>query len=254
MSGKLKPNLFSNQRFAMPESERFLNVDAVSNALDYLETATAFLERPDDFKWKWIGISVYHALYAFAVLALEKGNPDWVLKSFGRDRDNDDGKFCKRGQDTRWYKSQIELFGSGPAYRIVWAPTDNEPPHSPVSQDDIAWINGKLIGFWTAIARIQDERSVVSDILSKPVVISDNELRAIQWLTLEVRNEFIHFVPKFWGISIEGIQCGCLAALKVIDSLVFESNTIWMVDIDGQIRIRNNLDRLRNGLQKTPKL
>ena len=228
-----------------PQSETFLSVNAVTNALDYLESAAHFLERRDDFKWKWIAISVYHALYSFCILALEKGNPEWTL-SYGRN--DDDGRYCKRGQETRWSKSKQNRFGSGPAYRIEWEETDEEPSESKVEEDDLAWTRRKLIGFWTAIARIQDERSIVHDVVSKPVAVTDEDLRAIQWLALRVRNELIHFVPKFWDISIEGIQSGSSSALKVIESLVFESHTLYRIDEDGRCRIRKAIDSLRSGL------
>jgi hypothetical protein len=234
------------EKEVMQESKEFMHVNAVTNAIDYLETAVSFLNRSDDFKWKWIGISVYHSLYSFCILALDKGNPDWVVKKKRGDKKSDKGRFCKRGQETHWSKSRVEpVFDSGPAYRIVWEPTDDVPPSFDTPPNDFAWLDCELIGFWTALARIQDERSMVSDVVSKSVVILDEDMRAIQWLALKVRNELIHFVPKFSGISIEGIQHGCSSILTVIESLVFDSNTLWMIEEDGRVRITKALNELR---------
>ena len=83
---------------------------------------------------------------------------------------------------------------------------------------------------------------------SMPVAINDEDLKAIQWLGIKVRNELIHFIPKHLGISIEGIQHGSLAALRAIESLVFKSNTIIDIRVDERDRIRKAIDRLRDAL------
>ena len=135
--------------------EAFLNVNATTNAIDYLESAAQFLEREDDFKWKWIALAVYHALYGFCVVALEHSNPDWVLSTRGGK--DDEGAFCKHGNQTRWSKCKRRYIGRGKsAYRIEWVETDELPPEPSVPDDPFAWTKGKLIGFWTALARIQD--------------------------------------------------------------------------------------------------
>ena len=84
---------------------------------------------------------------------------------------------------------------------------------------------------------------------SHRVTINDEDLKAIEWLGLKVRNELVHFVPKLQGISIDGIKHGCLAALKAIESLVFESNNIVQFDDPERERIQGAVGRLRDGLQ-----
>lgn len=231
------------------QSADFLNIDARSNAIDSVITAASLLRRNDSFKWKWIAIAVHHALYSFSIAALESGNYEHVLSSGGK-RKEDEGCFSKRGRELRWSKSRRVRFERSPAYRIVWEETVDNPPISfDVRRAHLPNAKGKLIDFWTALARIQDERSLVHDVASKPVSISDEDLRAIVWLALRVRNELVHFVPKFWGIEIEGIRCGCMAALKTIEALVFESGTLWMIDDDERSRIKQAIAVLRSGLQ-----
>jgi len=202
-----------------------------------LETTVGFLQRGDPFKWKWVAIAIHHALYSFSIAALENANPAWVLSSGKKGRD-DEGKFSKRGSESRWSKSRQVKFGRGPAYRIVWEETDEEPYISyEVREPSLPTGKEQLIGFWTALARIQDERSIVHDVVSKPVPISDEDLKAIQWLALRARNEFIHFTPKFWSIEIEGIRSGCAAALRAIDALVFQSHALWRMKDDDRARV-----------------
>lgn len=218
----------SEERNDGSPEQLYLNVNAKTNALDYLESAVQFLRRSDDFKWKWAAIAVHHALYSFCILALDRGNSAWVTGT-GRSAADDKGRFCKRGDETRWSKSRIAQLDDGPAYRIVWEETDEEPQIKETRPDDYAWMKGKLINIFTALARIQDER-MMTDFASRPITITDEEMRAIQWLALKVRNEVIHFVPKFWGIEIEGIRCGCMAAMTVIHRLLVESQRLWTLD------------------------
>ncbi|HUI05990.1 MAG TPA: hypothetical protein VL486_03180 [Verrucomicrobiae bacterium] len=228
-------------------SETFLRVNATTNAIDYLESAAHFLERKDDFKWKWIALATYHALYAFCVVALEHGDPDWVLSARGKT--DDEGGLWKSSGQKRWSKSKRRyLDANKAAYRIEWVETDEEPPEANVPDDPFAWTKGKLIGFWTALARIQDKFWMGRYVHSKPVTIADDELKVLQWLGLKVRNELIHFVPKHWSIGIRGIQCGCLAAVRIIEFLAFESNNIWLIDGDGRSRITQAIGSLRTGL------
>ncbi len=228
------------------QEPEFLNVDSRQNAIDSLETSVTFLRRDDDWRWKWLAIAVHHALYSFSVTALEDGNPMWVLT--GNSRKDDEGHFCKRGQESLWSKSKRIMVGTGPAYRIAWDTTTETPPPVVRVEDDFAWTKMKLISLWTALARVQDGHWMGRTVDSKPVVITDESLKTIQWLAFRVRNELVHFVPKHLGIEIDGIRHGCLHSLAVIEALVFESNTLWCIGGSGQDRVKRAIAELRKGL------
>ena len=228
----------------------YLNVNALSNAVDSLETAAQLIQRSDVFKWKWVAFAIHHALYSFAIHALTKGNYEWVL-SCGRSSDSDNGRFWKRGNEVNWWRSKRQPFpGFRGAYRIVWEETNEEPPASrPSDETSLSHLaRGKLIGFWTAFARIQDERWMGGTVISHPVSISDDEFRNIAWLTERVRNDLQHFVPKYLGIEIAGIVVGTSATVRVIENLVFGTNTIWFHDEQQKERIRNAVAQLRANL------
>jgi len=229
----------------------FLNVNALSNAVDSLETAAQLIQRPDAFKWKWVAFAIHHALYSFAINALTKGNFEWVL-SRGRSSDDDKDCFWKRGEEVKWSRSKRQPFpGFRGAYRIVWGETDEEPPAGQPSNESSLTLlkNGKLIGFWTAFARILDERWMGGSVISRPVSVSDNEFRDIAWLTEKARNDLQHFVPKHWGIEIAGIVAGTSATVRVIEDLVFGTHTIWFRDEEQKTRIRSAIAQLRAGLK-----
>jgi hypothetical protein len=50
---------------------KWLRIDTLSNAIDYLEQAIRFIKETDknDIAWKWAIISLYGALYSFAICA-----------------------------------------------------------------------------------------------------------------------------------------------------------------------------------------
>ncbi|MFZ2640929.1 MAG: hypothetical protein WA117_08055 [Verrucomicrobiia bacterium] len=229
----------------------YLNVNALSNAVDSLETAAQLIQRSDVFKWKWVAFAIHHDLYSFAVVALTRGNFQWVL-SCGRSSDDDNGRLWKQGEEVKWWRSKRQPFPKfRGAYRIVWEETNEEPLASrPSDESSLSLLaNGKLIGFWTAFARILDKRWMGGSVISRPVSVSDNEFRDIAWLTTRVRNDLQHFVPKYSGIEIAGIVAGTSAAIRVIEDLVFGTNAIWFRDKEQKERVRNAVVQLRAGLK-----
>jgi hypothetical protein len=231
----------------------YLNVNTLSNAVDSLETAAQLIQRSDVFKWKWVAFAIHHSLYSFAIGALTSGNFERVL-SRARSSEEDENCFMKRGAEEKWWRSKRLPFpGFRGAYRIEWEETDEEPPVCrPSHESSLSLLkNAKLIGFWTAFARIQDERRMGGSVISRQVSISDAEFRDIAWLTTRVRNDLQHFVPKHWLIEVAGIAAGTLAAVRVIEDVVFRTNTVWPLDEHLQERIKNAVAQLRVHLATT---
>jgi len=228
-----------------------LNVNTLSNAVDSLETTAQLIQRPDSFKWKWVAFAIHHALYSFAISALTNGNFEWVL-SCSRLSDDDKDRFWKRGEETKWWRSKRQPFPRfRGAYRIVWKETDEEPPVGQPSDESSHSLlkNGKLIGFWTAFARIQDERWMGGNVISRPVSISDDEFRDIAWLTARARNDLQHFIPRYLGIEIAGIVAGTSAAVRVIEDLAFNTHTVWFRDKEQKQRVKHAIVQLRAELE-----
>ncbi len=233
-----------NEANAKTEPEKLFDVNALTNAIDDLESAAQFLERDDDFRWKWTALAAHHALYAFSITSLARGNTDLVI-SHGRD---DEGTAFKQDGARTYRSRRIYIDDQRAAYRIGWIETSEQPNVRNDPEDNFVHMTGRLISYWTALARIQDDSFMTGHIDLRPIAITDEDLKAIQWLGLDVRNRLIHFVPSFWGFSIEGIQRGYLAALKTIESLVFESNAIYPLEDADRDRIRQGIRRLRAAL------
>ena len=76
-------------------------------------------------------------------------------------------------------------------------------------------------------------------------MISDEEISGLVWLTLHVRNELMHYSPKFLSIDIQSIRATCLIALSVVESLVFKSHSLPMLRDEQRNQIQNALTELR---------
>jgi len=198
-------------------------VDETENAIDSLETVIDFLKREDNLKWKWVVSALHHSLYCFCISALEKGNYEIVLN---RGHKEDDRIYVRKGNDIKPKRSKIIPFFIGKynthAYRIEWIEAEEIPEKKlkPIS-------GNKLIGFWTALARVQDEYFWMGRLHGqKALTISDEELEKICWLIEKVRNDLTHFVPKGYSIDILSIIDACQVVLQKIEFLALESYSI----------------------------
>ncbi len=223
--------------------EKCFYINEVENAVDSLETAATFLDRPDNLKWKWIAIAIHHSLYSFCIASLTGSNYENVLSCGGKE---DEEHFCKGGNSQKWKKSRRVLRGRGPAYTIAWDDTNEEPKfrEADASDDEKFLPKGSLIGFWTALARVQDGYCWMG---RKPLVLSEEEWKSIEWLTKNVRNGLIHFVPKHILFSISRVKKSSLDVLRVIKFLALESGTIRGED-GFQRRLNAAITKLRKTL------
>lgn len=222
-----------------------LYIDEKENAIDSLETALQFLDRNDNLKWKWVAFALHHSLYSFCISALEGGNYENVLV---------------RGLENEWVVSYpndnvikksiiVPFYIKGyktSAFRIGWEKIDEFPKRKKKKTIHEKSKNN-LIGFWTALARIQDQFFWMGRLVcTKAVTISDVELEKIVWLSEAVRNDLAHFIPQGYSIEIKSIIAAALTILDKIDYLVFHSYSIVFVDYGKTMeRLRNVIPNLR---------
>jgi len=237
----------STQDFNRESDDAFI-IDTRENAIDSLETAASFVVRKDKLKWKWITIALHHALYSFCVAALEQGNREhYTLVSKDRKgRRADEGWFLQNGQGR--FRSRTILHGDGPGYIIKWEATEEEPPI--VLQQRDFGENGsqqELIGFWTALARVQDGIGAMGRLtITQPLQLTEEEWSAIKWLVLAARNDFMHFVPSSIMYGVQGFKKNCLTVLRPIEFVALECNAILYDDREVTTqRIRKALTELK---------
>lgn len=158
----------------------YLDIDEFTNSLDYLKKAALFLENFDDsFRWKWATNCLTNALYGLSISVLTGGNYELVI-----DWDKLPAK----------YKKAIDRL-----------PDDNTTAtyqaRQSVTDEYLNSGKARLIGFETALDRIQRQECMPYDIISQPIAIHESALTNIKRLRRVFRNRFEHFIPMGWSIE-----------------------------------------------------
>ena len=84
---------------------------------------------------------------------------------------------------------------------------------------------------------------------TEAVNINDEELHSICWLSEQVRNDLMHFIPKGYSIGILSIVDAGMIILSMIKFLVQESNSIFFLNYEASMsRINNALTNLESKL------
>jgi len=81
----------------------------------------------------------------------------------------------------------------------------------------------KLIGFYDALAMIQTEYCMHQFIFSKSIPISDKDMKTFEWLHEDIRNEYEHFITKFYSVVVHELIMATELCLRVSKELLFES-------------------------------
>lgn len=223
---------------------KYFFINEVENAIDSLRLCSQNISSKNKFIWKWVSISLHHSLYSFCIACLTQGNFENVLSNYF----DDGGYFTIKGNDKYHKTPKKSYIDKGPAYRIDWIETeysiDDELPKLSKKNKK----SNELIGFWTALARVQDSYSWMghlSDII--PLKLTDDETKKIVWLS-KIRNELTHFIPKTLGISIFDIQESAKVYLNAIEFLALKSRAITYLFLKPEFRtdIRSLIESIRN--------
>ena len=228
------------------ESPESIYIDEKENAIDSLETALSFLDRKDNLKWKWVAFALHHSLYSFCIAALENGNYESVLVR------GSEKYFCVKKGNEAWKKVSINPFYIGKfktgAYRIGWE-TLTELRKTGSKGENIN--REKLIGFWTALARVQDGYYWMGRMGGvKPLKLNDEELKGIVWLTDAVRNDLMHLIPKGYSISSLDVISSSLIFINAIEHLALNSFSILFLEYEKSVkRIKSCIEEIRKRLK-----
>lgn len=83
----------------------------------------------------------------------------------------------------------------------------------------------------------------------KSIKLTSKERENINWLSYEIRNNFVHFIPQVTSIEINKIKSVCLTAINLIEQIGVNSYTIVYLDFDdSQKRIKESLRILKNNV------
>ncbi|MBM3709152.1 MAG: hypothetical protein FJW61_01850 [Actinobacteria bacterium] len=176
---------------------KWLRLSEEINAIDYLYRANCFIKQTEKDKtaWKWVVISLFGALYGFAICAL-KGTASFNV---------------------------IE--------KKEWG--------------DI------LISFDEAIKRCQDPRFMNMTVMSKCLILTNEQKESIRKLKNVLRNKFEHFIPTSWSIEIHGLPEISLNILEIINFLALEAGNYTYLKDSQKRKIKSYIYQSRKALKQS---
>jgi hypothetical protein len=84
-----------------------------------------------------------------------------------------------------------------------------------------------LIPFYDALAMIQSECFMHQYVMSREVAVTDDEMKLLEWLHEDIRNEYEHFVPKGYAAPIPSLAKPAMLCLRLSRELLFDSKTVF---------------------------
>lgn len=205
----------------MGELDSIDNLSLIENCSHHLQFELE-RENPSFFR---IAREAHLLLYRSMIEAL-KGSAN--LAVMGRPSGNRSCKYLKGSRS--WQEiHKVSVKGCSCAWRFSKPKTCEEPTGNKVgkSQHDN---QDYLIGFYDALAMIQTECFMGKYVHSNSVPVSDIQMKTLEWLHERIRNEYEHFVPKFYTAPINDLLEAAELCLHLAIALLFKSGNVLFVD------------------------
>lgn len=226
------------------EIARYWEVDAITNATDYLEMIAHFLGmNQSPWRWKWVVLATHQALYTFMVMALSKSAPMLTVMK------NKQAAYAQMRRAMGWTPAQIA--------------DDMSTPKQPVTEAQVKkWLreDPKLISIWDAKRLItakepntgEPHNPEGNDYLpwnhSRRLVLTPDEEAAIERLISDYRNEFEHFLLKNWSIDSDIFPPMITHVLRAIRFIALESNCIHYYRDGQEERVKAAIEKVQQHL------
>lgn len=214
-------------------------------AVESLEMAEHFLglERPG--KWLWAARAIYDALSKLLLENLGGAAPSLYLA----DRSEQQKALVLYFQDGLSIEDIVARLNaeaneqSGKS-RVISASQVNQ------------WLaDPKVIGIAEAVERMTaskaDSRRPSRPASVQRLVLTDEQSKAIDWLTKEIRNKYEHFMPKHWYIYVRSMRDVLLAVLPVIRFLLLDAHGV-ILDEDEEDYLARLLERIETQISQQP--
>jgi hypothetical protein len=108
-----------------------------------------------------------------------------------------------------------------------------------------------LIGFYDALAMIQTDCFMGHFVHSRIVPVSDPEMRTLEWLHERIRNEYEHFVPKYYTAPVTELAAAAAVCVRLSKTLLFESGNVLFHGIPRE-ELERRIDTILGALQPGP--
>lgn len=193
--------------------EVWLITDETEEAISALEMLAEIIPSInfDNYRWKWAIIAIHNALQGFMVLALRERNRLIVLTK----------KSAKK-----------------------WITVDEHNRTDP--DNKLKYPEEKLDNFLNLYDKIKSD-SMLFYFYSKKFKSNNEHDESVKMIN-NLRNEFIHFVPKGWSLELTGAPKVCLKCIEIIEFIYFESGNIFMYDNKQKERTTVALNMIKKSL------
>lgn len=99
-------------------------------------------------------------------------------------------------------------------------------------RDDIPPPNDYLLGFYDLLAMIQTPCFMFRYSHSAVVSVSDSQMKLLEWLHEEIRNDFEHFIPKTLLASCDDCLHASEVCLRLTTDILTKSNNVMPSGIE----------------------
>ena len=123
---------------------------------------------------------------------------------------------------------KVEIDGCEKAWRFSEPETCQEPNRSTEcdNKKNQKSDNNFLIGFYDALAMIQAACFMKRYVNSEVVPLKNEDMKLIEWLHEQIRNEYEHFIPKIYFAPIDDLLYVSGLCVGISRKLIFESGNV----------------------------
>ncbi|MCJ7497301.1 MAG: hypothetical protein MUO78_04100, partial [candidate division Zixibacteria bacterium] len=110
--------------------------------------------------------------------------------------------------------------------KIAWrysGPQLCEPPKIDYKRFEIPPSDNYLISFYDLSAMVQTECFMERYVFSKPIKITDKEMKSLEWLHEDIRNEYEHFIPKSYYVLKRDLINVSILCIEKSNELIYGS-------------------------------
>jgi hypothetical protein len=125
---------------------------------------------------------------------------------------------------------KVAIKGCGKAWR--YSEPVAEIPRKKGVNSDKEILNNFLLDFYDLLAMIQTPCFMIRYVGSAVVSVPDCEMKLLEWLHEEIRNEFEHFVPKKLLVASDDCLRASETCLRISTDLLTKSGNIMPFEVD----------------------
>ncbi len=223
--------------------DRIDNIILIENNLIHLDFE---LSRKNTSYFR-VAREIHQVFYRTMVEAL-RGSAN--LSITGRSKNKKRYVKYKIGKSPFMEVNNIDIKGCKKAWRF------SVPIHSKKSEElniksEIPPFDDYLKSFYDVLAMIQTECFMARYVMSKPIKITDDEMKKLEWLHEKIRNEYEHFIPKLYLAPILDLLEASLICIDKTENLIFKSGNIFQSDLPDTIisLLGKNMEKIQQTIE-----